>query len=237
MMFNDKEKRENLSPTTVNKSPAKDFIFMLFVILTTPIIFLYSFFTGKIRSPLLVVGLVMLIPVGFYYMSKSGGVAQDIKTKILHQTLEELSQEEKEKMRKKISTINKEISSEKVPLALHPLLDVPIDMLNINYFIFMIQSGYIKPSGAGSEFILNSYLMSNHKLLKERSWESLQNIKTEEARKILDNYEQEIAKRNKEIKRRYGNRPQPANKVDAIMDDAKFNLKDSLQKLRVMEGF
>ncbi len=230
----EKKPKDITSPTATDNAPVRNLIVLLFVILTTPIIFLYSFFTGRIRNPFVVVAFLLLILTGFYYLSKSGVVSnKDIKTKIIQQTLEEITPEEKEELRNEISTIRDEIDMDKIPAVLYPLLDVPIDMLNINYLTFMIQSGYIQPGGAGAEFILDSYLHSSHKMLKEKAWEALQGIKTDEAARVMKNYEDEVARKNEQLKIKYGGGK--AQDTD-IVDDVKFNLKDSLQKLRIKQG-
>lgn len=234
-MNTEEKKPKNItSPTaTDNSAPARNFIILLFLVLTTPIVFLYSFFTGRIRNPFVVVAFLLLIVTGFYYASKTGVVSKrDIKTKIIQRTLEELTPEEKEELKNEISTIRDEIDMDKIPTTLYPLLDVPIDMLNINYLTFMIQSGYIQPNGAGSEFILDSYLHARHKILQEKAWEALQGIKTEEAARVMKNYEDEVAKRNEQIKVRYGGKTEKGG----VVEDIKYNLKDNLQKLRIKEG-
>jgi Ca2+/Na+ antiporter len=232
-MKNSEENRKIDSPTASDDAPVRNLIVLLFVVITTPVVFLYSFFTGRIRNPFVVVAFLLLILTGFYYISKSDLVNnKDIKTKIIQQTLEELTPEEKEELRNEVSTIRDEIDMEKIPTAFYPLLDVPIDMLNINYLTFMIQSGYIQQNGAGSEFILDSYLHSQHKLLKEKAWEALQQIKTPEADRVMANYEQEITKKNEQMKIKYGGK---ASKGD-VVDDIKFDIKDSLQKLRIKQG-
>ncbi len=220
------------SPTaTGSESPPKDFLLLISVILTAPFVFIWSLFTGRIRSPLLVVGFLLAVIVGFYYLSKSGN-ATGIKTRIIHQTLEEITPEEKERMRAQISTIRKEVRSAKVPEALHPLLDVPLDMLSINYFIYMLHSGYVAEDGGGAEHLLDAYLHSQHSILRERAWEALQNIHTEEADRVAHNYEMEIAQQNEELKKRYGD---PANRPDKI-EGIKLDTRDKIQDIRNKMG-
>lgn len=220
------------SPIDNDSSPVRDFIILLLVIITAPIVFTVSFLTGRIRNPFVVVAVLLLITTGLYYISKSDLVdKKDIKTKIIQQTLEELTPEEKEELRNEISTLRKSVDIALIPKALYPILDVPIDMLNINYLLFMIQSGYIKPSGEGSEFILDSYLHSQHKALQEKSWEALQNINSEAAARVISNYQTEVAQKAEERKRKMG-----ARSDQGIVDDVKEDLLDEFRKLRVKSG-
>ncbi len=228
-MFTKKEK-DITSPTfDDDKNPVRDFLVLISVIITTPFIFIYSLLTGRIRNPFVVVAFLVLVMTGFYYLSKSEAVSKrHIKARIIQQTLEELTPEEKESLRKEISTLRKSIDEEKFPKPLSPLLDVPIDMLSINYLLFMLQSGYIQPNGAGSEFILDSYLHSTHKMLREKSWEALQNIQTEHATRVLRNYEDEIAIKNEQIKKNYGSQI----KKKGLLDDLEFELENKLKDIR-----
>lgn len=203
-MFGKKEKDISSPTSSDNDNPLANFLILISVIITTPFVFLYSLLTGKIKNSFLIVLFLLLVIVGFYYVSLNSGISKrDIKTKIIQQTLEEITEEEKEEMREEISTIRKEVDINKIPPALLPIVDVPIDMLSINYLMFMIQSGYIQPNGEGAEFILDSYLHSKHKPLQEKSWEALQNIKSEAAYRVIRNYEAEIEKKNELLKLQY----------------------------------
>jgi hypothetical protein len=219
------------SPTAADHdNPARDFLVLISVIITTPIIFLISLLTGRIKSPFVVVAFLLLIMTGFYYLSKSHVVSKNhIKSKIIQQTLEELTPEEKEELHNEISTLRKSIDTQKLPESLNPLLDVPLDMLNINYLLFMIQSGYIKPDGEGSEFILDSYLHSQHKLLREKSWEALQNIQSPQAETVMKNFEAEMIRRKAEMQKKYGT---TAPRDTGIIEDFQDDVKDRFQKLR-----
>lgn len=229
-MLNKKKEVDITSPTAAdNDNPARDFLVLISIIITTPFIFLFSLFTGRIKNPFVIVAFLVLIMTGFYYLSKSGVVSKKhIKSRIIQQTLEELTPEEKEELRNEISTLRKSIDADKFPQPLNPLLDVPIDMLSINYLLFMIQSGYIHQNGEGSEFILDSYLHSKHKMLREKSWEALQNIQTEQAARIIKNYEDEIARKNEELKKTYKNKDDD----EGIIEELKYDLQNKINELR-----
>jgi hypothetical protein len=224
----DKKKKEAdiTSPTAAgSENPARDFLVMLSIIITTPFILTYSILRGRVKSPLVVVGFLIAIMVGLYYLSTSGSISKKhLKEKILHQTIEELTPEEKEELRSEISTLRESTDAEKFPGALNPLLDVPMDMLSINYLLFMLHSGYIMPNGGGSEFILDRYLHSKHKLLREKSWEALQNIPTEEAARVIKNYELEVARKKEEFKAKYGTKIRDTGVVEDLQNTIKDNL-------------
>jgi Ca2+/Na+ antiporter len=223
-----KKQKDITSPTaTDSENPLRDFVVLLSIIITTPFIFLFSLFTGRIRNPFIVVAFLLLAITGLYYLSKSEVVSKKhIKAKIIQQTLEELTPEDKEELRKTISTLRKSIDVEKLPKPLEPLLDVPVDMLSINYLLFMLQSGYIQPDGAGSEFILDSYLHSKHKMLREKSWEALMNINTEQAKRVMSNYEAEVARKKAAFKKKYGNKPQTSGMIEDLQEDIKNKILD-----------
>ena len=224
-----KEPKHNITSPTAegSENPAWDFLVLISIILTTPFIFIYSLFTGRIRNPFIVVAFLIAVMTGLFYLSKSGVVSsKHIKSKIIQQTLEELTPEEKEELRSEISTLRESIDVNKFPVPLSPILDVPMDMLSINYLLFMLQSGYIHPNGAGSEFILDSYLHSKHKLLKQKSWEALQNIQTEEAVRTLKNYEAEVAKRNEQLKKEYGKLRPENESIQDYSNDIANKIKD-----------
>lgn len=216
--------------STQNESPAKTFLMLIAVVVSTPFIFLYSILRGRIRNPIIVIGFLLLVLYGFYLLSETEvPTKKDIKTKIIQQTLEELTPEEKQQLREEISTIRKEIDIDKIPKPLYPVIDVPIDMLSINYLMFMIQSGYIISSGEGAEFILDSYLHSNHKLLREKSWEALKNINTEAAKRIMQNYRLEVEKQNKVLKKKYEYKATPDN---GILKDITTDLQNTIQNIK-----
>ena len=227
-MFKKKEKDISSPTSSESENPVRDLLVLLSLIITTPIIFIFSLLTGRIRNPFLVVAFLILVMTGFYYLSKSEVVSKKhIKAKIIQQTLEELTPEDKEELRKTISTLRKSIDISKLPKPLEPLLDVPVDMLSINYLLFMLQSGYIQPNGAGAEFILDSYLHSQHRMLREKSWEALQNIETEQAERVMKNYEIEMARKNEELKKKYGN-----IRDNNVIDDLKYDLQNKIQGLK-----
>jgi hypothetical protein len=191
------------SPTSnASSSPAKDFLLLLVVIITTPFIFLFSVLTGRIRSPFIVVAFLIALLTGLFYLSKSDVISKkDIKNKIIQETMEEITPEEKEEMRNEISTLRESFDEEKLPKIFSPLLDVPMDMLSINYFIFMLQSGYILPDGVGSEVLLDNYLHSSHTMLSEKAYQVLKNLNTPASQRVLNNFEIELKKRKAQQQR------------------------------------
>ena len=146
--------------------------------------------------------------------------------------MDELTEEDKAELRKEISTIKKSIGEERVPKNLEPIINVPIDMLNINYLLFMIQSGYIQPDGQGSEFILESYLYSPHKRLREKSWEALANINSEAAIRAQKNYMAEVERRAVEHEKKYGNMKGKKGSIGEYSKDIGYEIRDGFQSLR-----
>jgi hypothetical protein len=222
-----KKKLKSASDVSAN-NPARDFLILFFVIITTPLVFVYSFLRGRIRNPFLIVTFLIVIASGLHYLSKSFEVPEkNSKKSILMNATEEISAEEKEKLKNKISTLREEYDDKKVPPPLYPLLDVPIDMLSINYIIYMIDSGYIKNNGEGSENLLNSYLYSKHQLLKQQSWEALNSIDTALAKKYVSIYQDNIAKKNEELRKLRIN-----SKSKGLVDEIKNSISDTVNNIQ-----
>jgi hypothetical protein len=215
------------SPTsTSGAAPARDFLILLVVLITTPFIFIFSILTGRIRSPFIIVAFLVSLLTGLYYLSKSDVISKkDIKNRIIQETMEEITPEEKEEMRNEISTLRESFDEEKLPKLFAPLLDVPMDMLSINYFIFMLQSGYIQPDGSGSEALLDSYLHSSHTMLSEKAWEILNNIKTPASDRILNNFEIELKRKEEQHKR-------DSLKNTSTLDGLENKLNSGLQDIK-----
>ncbi len=212
-----------------NRTPVYDFLILASLIVTGPFILLYKLFRGRIKSPVVIVFILCVGIYALYELSISGS-AKNKGMSIARASLDEITPEEKEEMRNEISTLRKSIGEDKIPQPLAPLLDVPIDMLNINYFAFMIQSGYIAPNGAGSEFILGSYLRANHKLLREKSWEALHNINTDAAKKVIADYEAAVQAQKEEIARKKAAQ-QPIRSYSTF-DDIKDSINSKFMKLK-----
>lgn len=215
------------SPTSsARAAPVKDFLLLLAVVISTPFIFVFSVITGRIRSPFIVVAFLIAVLTGLFYLSKSDVISKkDIKNKIIQETLEEITPEEKEEMRNEISTLRESFDEEKLPIIFSPLLDVPMDMLSINYFIFMLQSGYILPDGSGSEVLLDNYLHSSHIMLSEKAYEVLKNLNTPTSQRVIKNFEIELERR-KEIQKR------ESLKNKSTIDKLENKFNDGLQDIK-----
>lgn len=218
---------------STNNNPARDLFLILLVVATWPFKLIGSVFKRGKKNIIVIVILLCAVLYGLFEVSRMNINKRDIKTRIIQQTLEELTPEEKQELREEVSSLRESAGEDVIPVPLHPLLDVPIDMLSINYLLFMIKSGYVQPNGAGSEFILDSYLNSKHNALKKAAWEALQNIKTPDSERVRRNYMANVERQNEEIKRKYGPGPAPeTGLVDGLKTDIQNKIIDHKNKNR-----
>ncbi len=193
------EKKEIMLPTASDDKPVRNFLILLALIPIAPLIMLYSIITGKLQNPFIVGAcLTMLMGAGGYYAYERYTEYKPTKQEKILKLFEELNDKEKKELMRKTSTLRESVGVEKLPKQLVPLLDVKQDLLSINYYYFLIQTGYMGENAEGAIYVLQNALYSPSKKLAEAAWQCLSLINTKEAQEIKDAFAKEVEEANKQ---------------------------------------
>lgn len=203
-------KKEGVKIPAVEESntPVKNFLFLLLLVPIAPLILAYSLITGRLQNPFIVGAcLALMIGIGGYYsFNKYFGTAPvNLRKEKLSKMTDELSSEDRETLRKEFSTLRESIGAEKLPSQLEPMLDIKMNMLNINYFYFLLNTGHIGKNAEGTIYILQNALYSGDYKVTSAAWKSLHLINTPSSKQIIDEFladlEKTSAKKSKKKKK------------------------------------
>ncbi len=193
------KKKEIMLPTATEEKPVRNFLILIALIPVSPFIMIYSIVTGKLQNPFIVGAcLTMILGAGGYYLYDRFTEYTPTKQEKVLQLFEELNEKEKKELMKKTSTLRKSIDVEKLPKQLTPIFDVEQDLLSINYYYFLLQTGYMGENAEGSVYVLQNALRSSSKNLAKAAWEALSLINTKEAQEIKDTYAKEVEEASKQ---------------------------------------
>lgn len=172
--------------------PLRDFFIMLVMIPISPLVFVITLLMRKQQSIYVISSLSMLVLILVTYFTFSSVNMQYINNMTLTKLTEDIPPEEVEILKSTTSTLKESIGLEKLPMQLQPLYDIQQDMLSINYYYYLINAGYMGNNAEGAVIALQSGLYSANKQLKEACWESLKLIDTDNAKKVLIQYQQDM---------------------------------------------
>ena len=210
---NKSEKKAEIPlPSVSEEKPLKNFLILLILIPIAPILLLYSLITNRKQHPFIfgssLAVAVSLIAFIFYFLfGQQEGLNISDKKMAYITMIDEFTPQEKEEMRGRFSTLRQSIGEEKLPKTLEPVYDLPVDMLTINYFYFLIQAGHMGENGEGAVYILERYLYSGKRELAEPAWQALLKINTQQSQHVMTLFAERIEEakkqksKNKEIKK------------------------------------
>jgi len=201
-----KKKEIKIPAVEESNHPVRNFLVLLMLIPLAPLILIYSIVTGRLQNPFITGAcLTMILAFGGYYTYNkyfTTNTKITVKEKLSPFT-DELTSEERENLKKQISTLRKEIGGDKLPKSLEPMLDIKMNMININYFYFLVNSGHMGSDGNGAVHILQNALYSGNYNIMKAAWESLYYINTEDSKRIMaiftDDVERAKAKRKQKL--------------------------------------
>lgn len=202
-----KEKEKKTKPlSATEEEPLKNLAFLLLLIPATPFLLIFNFVTGKAQNSFILgSGLSILLTGLSIYGLIQYSQTTEYENVALNSMVEELDLEQKQKLQEEFSTLRTSIGAEKFPKELEPILDIPQNMLIINYYNYLVNSSQLGERGEGSIFILQNSLYGEDKALAKASWQALHNIGTEQAKFIMFNFKTDVenlAKLNEEKAKR-----------------------------------
>jgi hypothetical protein len=234
-----------------SKNPVRNFALLLLLVPLAPLILIYSLITGRLQNPFIVGAcLTMMIVFGGYYaFTKYVKPPQDLRKARLNKMVDELSDEDRQRLKSEFSTLRKEIGAESLPKQLSPMLDIPMNMLNINYFYFLINSDHMGANAEGAVYILKNALYSGNKKIMEAAWKSLNLIGTDEATATMLEFKNLVAKvkEKKKLKKQNAQanpqiddwKKQPRLKSDTELKKDEFNgfIRNFKNNFKLNTGF
>jgi hypothetical protein len=191
-----KKKEIKLPAIEESKHPLRNFLVLLFLIPLAPIILLFSIITGRLQNPFITGAcLTMIIAFGGYYAYNK---YFNIKAQTINEKLapisDELTGEERSNLKNEVSTLRKEIGEDKLPKSLKPMLDINLNMITINYFYFLVNSGHIGADGNGAVYILQNGLYSGNYKIMKAAWESLYYVNSDDSKRVMAIFTEDVAK-------------------------------------------
>jgi hypothetical protein len=185
-------KNKQPSPTSAERRPILNFLILLAIIPVVPFYILFLLFRGRNKRfaiPALLFIIVLCCSGYLLYKSDMFGFKKIADSKIASAENYFSSNENyTEELKTTYSTLRKSIGAQKIPVQLHPMLDVEMDMLTINYYYYLISAGYMGENGDGAVYILQNALYSPNRILFEAAWKSLNFIDTAESKKVIADY-------------------------------------------------
>lgn len=211
--------------------PVKNFFLLILLIPVAPIIFVYSLLMRRRQNSLVMAAIVLLLlGFAFYKIFQMSSQSDYIKNLALFEMVDELSPEEKDSLKVKLSTLRQSIGEENLPANLKPMFDISMDMLSINYYYYLMNAGYMDDSGAGGEIALQNALYGKNKDLKVAAWESLKLINTKNARKILQAYASQVNSLNEKNKSKETLGTASSGSILPRVSDSKMFKKQNLKQ-------
>jgi len=154
---NTKKKETRLSAT--EDEPLKNLLILLLLIPLSPIIILFYLATGRTQNSFILGSGVSIIiflfsAYGFYKYSTQ----KEYKYLELTNMISDLPLDEREKLAEQFSTLRESLGGNKLPEQYEPILDSTQNMLAINYYNYLVNSGLIGDNGSGGIYMLQNSL-------------------------------------------------------------------------------
>lgn len=189
-----KKKEIKLPAFEESNHPFRNFLVLLVLIPLAPAILIYSIVTGRLQNPFITGACLTMILIfgGYYAYNKYFNHHEKTIHEKLNPMIDELTEEERANLKKQVSTLRAEIGEDKLPKSLKPMLDIKMNMININYFYYLVNSGNMGADGNGAVYILQNALYSGNYTIMKAAWESLYYINTEDSKRIMALFSEDI---------------------------------------------